>query len=103
MKSAILLLVASTLTSLAIAANAATIQNNDKNAYQLRIVENGQEKRVDLQPNLEASGLCGSKCELYIDNDPDPYDVVAADAFIIEGGQVYDVNEPAPGASPPSQ
>lgn len=103
MKTAILLLIASTLTVLAITAKAATIQNNDKNAYQLRIIEKGQEKRIDLQPSLEAIDLCSSKCELYIDDDPDPYDMVAADAFIIEGGQVYDVNETAPGANTPNQ
>ena len=102
MKTAILLLIASTLTTLAVTANAATIRNNDKSAYQLRIVEQGQEKRIDLQPSLEAVDLCNSKCELYIGEDPDPYDIVAADAFIIEEGLVYDVNEPIPGANAPN-
>ncbi len=97
------MLIASTFIVLAVTVKAATIQNNDKQAYQLRVVENGQEKRIDLQPNIEVTDLCGSSCELYIDNDPDPFDIVAADAFVIEGGQVFDVSQPTPGASTPSQ
>jgi hypothetical protein len=95
MKIAVVLLAASTLTVLAITAKAATIQNNDKSAYQLRIVENGQEQKIELKPSLAATGLCNSKCELYFGDDPDPYDVVSADALVIEGGQLFGSPEPA--------
>ena len=90
MRTAIALLAASVLTVLAITAQAATIENLDQTLYQLRIVENGQERLVALLPGTGAAELCKTKCELYIGTDPDPYELVSSDALVIEGGKLYD-------------
>ena len=91
MKTAITLFVASVLMASAFTANAATIQNRDQSEYQLRIVEDGQERQVALLPSAAASDLCKSKCDLYIGTDPVPYDLISADKLSIEGGQLlYD-------------
>ena len=103
MKTATVLFTATLLAASAITANAATIQNKDKSAYQLRIVEAGQEKKVDLQPSLEATDLCKTDCDLYLGDDPDPYQLVAADKFIIHDGQLYTAEEFAREAETPKQ
>ena len=89
MRMAIALLAASILTVFAITAKAATIENLDKTQYQLRIVESGQERQVDLQPGAAATDLCKTKCELYIGTDPDPYELISADALVLEEGQLF--------------
>jgi hypothetical protein len=90
MKMAIALLAASFLIVFAITVKAAKIENLDQAQYQLRIVESGQEHEVALQPAAEAADLCKTKCELYIGADPDPYELVSADALVLGGGRLYE-------------
>jgi hypothetical protein len=90
MKMAIALLAASFLIVFAITVKAAKIENLDQAQYQLRIVESGQEHEVALQPGAEAADLCKTKCELYIGADPDPYELVSADALVLGGGRLYE-------------
>lgn len=100
MRTAITLLAASVLTVLAITAKAATIENLDQTLYQLRIVENGQERQVALLPSTEANELCKSKCELYIGTDPDPYELLSADVLVIEGGQLFETSSDISNSKP---
>jgi hypothetical protein len=90
MRMAITLLAASILTVFAITAKAATIENLDQTQHQLRIVESGQERQVELQPGAAVTDLCKTKCELYLGTDPEPYDLVSADTLVLEGGQLFE-------------
>ncbi len=103
MKTATVLFTATLLAASAITANAAAIQNMDKSAYQLRIVEEGQEKKVELLPTEQATDLCKSQCDIYVGTDPDPYVLVAADEFIIHDGQLYTAEELARETETPKQ
>ena len=87
----------------AASALAATIHNNDAAAVSLRVVENSQEQKVELQPSTAAKDLCSTKCDLFIGNDPDPYEISAADVLVIEDGKLYDANEPAQDPNAPKQ
>ena len=102
MRTAVVLLVASVLMVLAITANAATIYNNDKGVLALRVVESGDEQQVELRPGFEVTNICKSKCDLYIGNDPDPYEIGSIDMLVIEGGKLYEVDS-SPTPSTPSQ
>ena len=105
MKVAIALLATSVLTVFAITAKAATIKNLDQTPHQLRIVESGQERQLELQPGAAATDLCKTKCELYIGDDPDSYELVSADALVLEDGQISysEPNSANPDASTPKQ
>jgi hypothetical protein len=101
MKTAMTLFVASILTTATFAAHAATIQNEDQTEYQLRIVEDGKESQVALLPGASLQDLCKTKCDLYVGNDPDPYDLMAADVIAIKDGAVFD-NRPDASSDPAS-
>lgn len=103
MKKAIVLFTSALLAVSVISANAATIQNNDKSAYQLRIVEDGKEKKIELQPSQQATDLCKTKCEFYVGDDSEPYVLVAADKFIIHDGDLYTADELAKETETPKQ
>ena len=105
MKTAITLALVSAMAVLPLTGKAATIENLDQTEYQLRIVENGQERQVALQPGTEVAELCKSKCDLYLGTDPDPYDLMSADSLVIEGGTLYESvgSNSAPDSSAPSQ
>ncbi len=103
MRPVTLLLAASMLSIAAFSTHAVTIHNNESSAQVLRIVENGQEQQIQLQPSTSATDLCATKCDLYIGNDPDPYEVSAADSLVIENGELYDAGEPSQGGTTPKQ
>ncbi len=103
MKTATLLLTSVLLVGSAISANAGTIQNNDNSTYQLRIVEKGQENKIELQPSLEATDLCKTDCDLFLGDDPDPYVLTATDKFIIQDGQLYTAEELSRESETPKQ
>lgn len=98
-----MLLATSILSVAAVSTHAATIHNNEATAQILRIVENGQEQKLELQPSTSATDLCATKCDLYIGNDPDPYEVSAADSLVIEDGKLYEAGEPSQGDNTPKQ
>lgn len=97
MKTAVTILAALAFAATAGVCQAATIQNQDESEYQLRIVEDGQERQVALQPNTEAADLCANKCDLYVGTDPDPFELFSTDKLVIKGGQLMFEGEAAEG------
>lgn len=90
---------------LATAAPAATFKNLDPVDHKITVVDGEQRQEYVLEAKRELTDVCSNVCNIYIGDDPDPYEIGAAESFEIEGGQLYTLEAPETGSSPatPSQ
>lgn len=72
---------------------ATALTNRDATSHHVTIRENGAEKIMTIEASQEVKDLCSSTCELYLNDDPDPYELASADVLRIEGGQLYYEND----------
>ena len=73
---------------------AATLKNLDAAEHHILIVEGDRRQEHKVSGRQELSGLCETSCSLYLDLDPEPCDLVAADKVQIVKGVMYYVEEP---------
>ena len=65
---------------------AATLTNRDAVSHKLVVVEDGKRTEHVIEASQSLSGLCAAACELFISDDPDPWEILAADNATIQGG-----------------
>ncbi|MBU2532670.1 MAG: hypothetical protein KKB37_08015 [Alphaproteobacteria bacterium] len=89
----------------AAASHAATIQNRDQIEHQLRVIEGGAEIQLAVSPGRALTGVCKTKCDVYVGADPVPYDLISSDVLLIEEGQLLyeDDRKPEADTGPPAQ
>ncbi len=77
-------------------ASAATLVNRDTTAHKIVVVEDGARQEIVLEGSQQVSDLCRKTCELYLNSDPEPYELATSDKLEIEEGALYYQEAPAP-------
>ena len=71
------------------AAHSLTLKNRDAFEHKITVVEGVTRSEHTLAGQQEITAVCRSVCSLYIDEDPDSYDVVDTDKVEILEGDLY--------------
>lgn len=66
----------------------ASIKNIDQKTYLLSVEEDGKTREIQLGPNQSVADLCGTECLMSVDDDPEPYQILAADKIQIQNGEL---------------
>lgn len=74
---------------MSIPAHAVSIINQDAQAHTVVVIEGGNQNEVLIEANQQASGLCGSVCNVVVDNGDESYEVAADDRLFIEDGLLF--------------
>lgn len=70
------------------AVQAATLVNRDTASHSIVIVEEDNRKELVVEAGQELTDICQGICNLYIGNDPEPYDIASTDNLEIHDGQL---------------
>ncbi len=68
---------------------AVSINNQDARAHTLVVIEGDNENKVLIEANQQATGLCGSVCNVVVDDSDESYEVAADDRLVIEDGVLF--------------
>ena len=74
----------------------ATLKNLDKSAHRIVVVEGDLRKEHTIASQQELKGVCVNACSVYVGEDPDPYELAAADKVQIQDGELHYFEEKAP-------
>ncbi len=78
-------------------AHAATLVNRDPSTHKIVIVEGDARKEMTIESAQDLTDICKSSCAIYVDDDPEPYDLASSDKVEIQDGQLQYQEEPTPG------
>ena len=67
-------------------AHSTTIRNLDKSEHRIVVVEGESSYEHKIASEKELAGICRSICNIYVGEDPDPYEILAEDKVEIEDG-----------------
>ena len=60
------------------------------------MVEGDQRQEFTVQSAQEIPSFCQASCSVYVGEDPDPYELAAADKVQIQDGELYYLDEKDP-------
>ena len=75
---------------------AATLKNLDKSAHRIVVVEGDLRQEHTIASQQELNRICVRACSVYVGDDPDPYELAAADKVQIQDGELYYLEEKVP-------